>query len=155
MFHYGSHGGKSAKEGWEAGWSDGAIYGGELREGLGRRKCHVIAAISTCGSGGFGRPGPNEFSVPPNLTALCACRRRQHTGSQLDIAFCEALSGFADPNEDGEVTLQEVINHLPLRSREMLSEEERNENPEERMPVIISSTDKSTEVPLTRRNRNG
>lgn len=150
MFYYGSHGGKSAKEGWEAGWSDRAIYGGELREGFGRRKCHVIASISTCGSGGFGRPGPNEFSVPPNLTALCAYRHRQHTGSQLDIAFCEALSGFADRNDDGEVTLQEVINYLPLRYREMLSEEERNENPEERMPVIIPSTDKSTEVTLTR-----
>jgi hypothetical protein len=150
VFYYGSHGGTSRKDGWGAGCSDGAIYGGELREGFGRMPCHVIAAISTCGSGGFGRPGAEEHPVPGNLTALCACRRRKSTGSQMDIALCEALTGFADRDRNGEITLQEVINYPPERYREMMTDEEQSQNPVELMPVIVPATDKSTDIVLAR-----
>lgn len=150
VFYYGSHGGTSRKDGWRAGCSDGAIYGGQLREGFGRMPCHVIAAISTCGSGGFGGPGAEEHPVPGNLTALCVCRRRKSTGSQMDIALCEALIGFADRDRSGEITREEVINYLPKRYREMMTDKEQSQNPVELMPVIVPATDKSAEVVLAR-----
>ncbi len=150
VFQFGSHGGTSRADGWGAGLADGAIYGSELREALSHMKCPTIAMISTCGSGGFARPFPKEFPLPEHVVALCACRRKLSTGSQLDIAVCEGLAGFADRDADGQVTIGELYAYIPDRYREVMTDEERLNEPQDHMPVLAKSDAIPVDRPLTK-----
>lgn len=148
VLYWGTHGATS-KQGWGASLAaDTEMYGGELRELLAKFPCPVIAAVSTCGSGGFGRPSAHEPPLPPNVTALCACRRKKSTGNQLDVALCEALSGFADQDESGDVTLQEVLEYLPRRYREWMTVEEGTDH--DALPVLAHSDTAPLTLPLAK-----
>src|SRR6185436_2955118 len=104
----GMHGETDHKEGWEVDTCDGkTLTGRDVKERLVRLPCQVICMLETCGSGGFARDHKDDVPLPPNVTALCACRPRQETENQLDIALGEALRGRADFNHDGLVQIPE------------------------------------------------
>jgi hypothetical protein len=123
FFYWGTHGGTDAT-GWGANGADGSSFKGrEFKELFATFNCPVIVAISTCGSGGFAVPSAKDVAVPDNVGAFCACRRQKTTGNQLDVAMCEGLAGFADLDNDGLVTLREMIEYVPRRYHEWTPDE--------------------------------
>ncbi|WP_254510314.1 hypothetical protein [Anatilimnocola floriformis] len=113
--YWGTHGG-SDKQGWSANLpGDGQILGSEIKDALRLLPCPALVAISTCGSGGFIRHPGQGVDLPANVVALCACRRKQTTNNELDVSLLEALAGFGDANDDGQVTLQEALDYVPAR----------------------------------------
>lgn len=119
FLYWGTHGG-SGPDGWSANLPGGGVmYGSELKQELGEFPCPVVCLLSTCGSGGFAGARADQVEVPPNVTAFCACRRKQSTSNELDRAFCEAIAGFADADGNGEVTIGETLQYVPRRYRQM------------------------------------
>lgn len=114
FLYWGTHG-STSDQGWGASLADGsAVYASEIKRVLKQFPCPVVCVISTCGSGGF-VDYDDGVPLPANVTAICACRPRQSTNNELDRALCEALSGFADADGSGEVTLQETLDYVPRR----------------------------------------
>ena len=121
FLYWGTHGSTSDK-GWGASLADGsAVYASEIKGLLKEFPCPVVCVISTCGSGGF-VDYDDGVPLPANVTALCACRPRQSTNNELDRALCEALSGFADADASGDVTLEEVLAYVPRRYQSWYAE---------------------------------
>lgn len=114
FLYWGTHGGTD-KRGWSAGLpGEGNILGTEIKDALAQLPCQAVVAISTCGSGGFIHT-TKQADLPPNVIALCACRRKQTTNNELDVSLLEAFAGFGDANSDGQVTLREALDYVPQR----------------------------------------
>ena len=146
FLYWGTHGGTDSR-GWSANLpGDGHVLGSEIKAALALVPCPVIVAISTCGSGGFARPTGDAVDLPRHVAAFCACRRRQSTGNQLDVALLEALAGFGDSDGNGRVTLGEVVAYVPKRYRRLLHDAEGADV----QPVIAHGADISLDVPLTK-----
>ena len=113
--YWGTHGGTD-KRGWSANLpGDGLVLGTEIKDALRLLPCPAVVAISTCGSGGFVHIPGQGLDLPPNVVAICACRRKQTTNNELDVSLLEALAGFGDADGDGQVTVREALNYVPLR----------------------------------------
>jgi hypothetical protein len=124
VIYWGTHGGTN-KKGWGANLpGDQIIYGTEIKQALSALPCPTIVLISTCGSGGFLRTRPDQIDLPANVAAAAACGRRRSASNELDITMLEALSGFADVDADGQVTLGEALRYLPERYREFFRDED-------------------------------
>lgn len=146
FLYWGTHGG-TIKQEWEANLpGNGKIQGSEIKAELQRLKCPAIVVISTCGSGGFIRPTPRKIELPDNVAAFCACRRRQSTNNELDVTLLEALAGFGDLNQDGQVTLQEAIHYVPRRHRKLIQDAEGPETE----PVLGHAPGFSLDRPLAK-----
>lgn len=115
IFYWGTHGATSRK-GWGANLpGNGIIHGSEIKTELATFPCPTLMLISTCGSGGFARDKADGVPVPPNVLVMTACQRKQSTSNELDRSVLEALAGFGDEDDDGQVTLQEVRDYVPKR----------------------------------------
>ena len=132
LIYWGTHGGTN-KKGWGANLpGDQVIYGTEIKQVLSALPCPAIVLISTCGSGGFVRTRPGEIDLPANVAAAAACGRRKGASNELGVAMLEAISGFADFDADGKVTLGEALRYLPQRYQEFF----RNESGDDLVPVL-------------------
>lgn len=148
FLYWGTHGG-AGPDGWSANLPGGrAMYGSELKQELGEFPCPVVCLISTCGSGGFAGARADQVEVPPNVTAFCACRRKQSTSNEMDRAFCEAVAGFADADGNGEVTISETLQYVPRRYRQMFRGGEPTD--EDLLPVLAASETTPRERALTK-----
>ncbi len=146
--YWGTHGGTVNMD-WEANLpGDGKIRGSEIKAELARCLCPAVVIISTCGSGGFVRPVPHEIDLPENVAALCACRRRQSTNNELDVTLLEALAGFGDLDNDGQVTLKEAFHYVPRRYRKLLKDAEGADTE----PVLGHSAGFPMDRPLAKAN---
>ena len=56
--------------------------------------------------------------------------------------------GFGDSNDDGQVTIREAIDYVPDRFREMMTDEERNTEADEHMPVLARGSEDLFDRPL-------
>lgn len=146
FFYWGTHGAVHRRKGWNAGLADNSVlYGADIKQELSRFPCPVIIVVSTCGSGGFARQvSPADAKLPDNVAALCACRRQQSTGNELDVSLCEALSGFADFNADGAVSLREAMSYVPQRYRRW----RQSDIPLDQQPVISPARRLDPSAPL-------
>lgn len=116
VMYIGMHGGTDPKEGWVTSLADeNTITGKEVKELLGQIPCQVVCVVETCGSGGFARDHKEDVPLPPNVTALCACRAKKTATNEMSIAFIEAINGRADLNADGLVQLPEIARYVRLR----------------------------------------
>jgi hypothetical protein len=146
--YWGTHGGTDQR-GWGAGLPGGGhVLGAELKAELAKLPCPAIIAVSTCGSGGFLFSGPKRIDLPSNVVALCACRRKQSTGNELDISLTEALAGFGDRDNDGQVTLREAFGYVPMRYPKLT----RDYDDPELQPVLGHGSGDLLDLPLTKTN---
>jgi len=104
--------------------------------------------VETCTSGGFARSHSQDVPLPPNVTAICACRAGQSTDNNLDIAVSEALWGKADFDGDGVVTLDELLRYVRLRHKALVPNQGLGKDNE--LPLIVRAKKAPAELPLTR-----
>lgn len=143
-----AHGFTDPKDGWGIATADKqTLWGREIKASLGRLPCPALVVIETCTSGGFAARHRQDPLVPPNVTAVCACRAQQHTDNHLSIAISEALWGQADFNNDGVVDLDEVLRYVRLRHRELVPVEKRGAGGE--APVLVRSRTAPAGLALT------
>lgn len=148
FLYWGTHG-ATGRDGWCASLpGGGTIYGSEIKQLLGELPCHVVCVISTCGSGGFQGGQADGTPLPENVTAFCACRRRQSTTNELDRALCEALAGFADADDSGDVTIREALDYVPKRYRKLFPDVAADDPA--RLPVLAWSDTAALDRPLTK-----
>jgi hypothetical protein len=107
----------------------------------------VVAIIETCGSGGFARPHRKDIPLPPNVTALCACRALQETDNHLSVAVSEALGGKADFNKDGLIQVGELLRYTARRHREMVPDARFGQDSE--LPLLVPAAQAALTLPLT------
>jgi hypothetical protein len=144
-----AHGFTDPKKGWGIDTADySTLWGREFKTALGRLPCQAIAVVETCTSGGFAQAHRQDVPLPPNVTAICACRARQTTDNNLDIAVSEALWGKADFNGDGVVTLDELLRYVRLRHKELVPDEALGKDHE--LPLLVKARTAPAELPLTR-----
>ncbi len=147
LLYWGTHGGTDA-QGWSANLPrNGNIRGSDIKDELGKMPCLAMVLISTCGSGGFVRPTAAAIDLPANMAAFAACRRQQSTNNELDVSFLEALAGFGDADGNGVVTLQEAIDYVPRRYRELV-----RGAGEDQIPVLGHADAVPLDRPLTKVN---
>ncbi|WP_425614775.1 hypothetical protein NA78x_004654 [Anatilimnocola sp. NA78] len=147
FLYWGTHGG-SDRRGWAANLPGGGnVLGTEIKTELGKLPCSAIVVISTCGSGGFVYSGPQQMDLPPNVAALCACRRQQGTNNELDVSLLEALAGFGDRNRDGQVTIREALEYVPGRYNSITRDYEKTADLQ---PVTGHGNDVLLRRPLTK-----
>ena len=133
-----AHGFTDPKDGWGIATADKqTLWGREIKASLGRLPCPALVVIETCTAGGFAARHRKDPPLPPNVTAVCACRAQQHTDNHLSIAISEALWGQADFNHDGVVDLDEVLRYVRLRHRELVPDEKKGAAGE--APVLVRS----------------
>jgi hypothetical protein len=144
-----AHGFTDPKQGWGIDTADnGTLWGREIKTALGRLPCQAIAVVETCTSGGFARSHSQDVPLPPNVTAICACRAGQSTDNNLDIAVSEALWGKADFNGDGVVTLDELLRYVRVRHKELVPDQGLGKDHE--LPLLVKARTAPAGLPLTR-----
>lgn len=149
VLYVGAHGFTDPKDGWGIETADKqTLWGHEIKAALGRLPCQALVAIETCTSGGFAAAHRKDVPLPPNVTALCACRAQQSTDNHLDIALSEALWGQADFDKDGVVDLDELLRYVRLRHKELVAGERKDGGGE--MPVLVRSKTAPPRLALTR-----
>jgi hypothetical protein len=130
------HGGRDKKEysislAAEDGAGVGALTGSELCTALAKIRGRVIVLVDACESGALAAP---ELASVHSATVIAACRPEQSSWGQEErsdrphgffvIALCEALSGLADTDQDGVVTLSELESYVRTRSGALTRQQE-------------------------------
>jgi hypothetical protein len=82
------------------------------------------------------------------VAAFCACRRRQSTNNELDVTLLEALAGFGDLDQDGQVTLKEAFRYVPRRYRMLMKDADGPDSG----PVLGRAAGVPMDRPLTKAN---
>jgi hypothetical protein len=106
------------------GTDSDALAGSELCGALAKIRGRVIVFVDACESGALAAP---ELASVHSATVIAACRSRETSSGQEErsdrphgyfvIALCEALSGLADTDQNGLVTLSEIESYIGTRSR--------------------------------------
>jgi hypothetical protein len=148
VLYIGCHGGTEKGDGWGFDSIDHqTVWGRDVKSVLGQVPCPVVAIIETCGSGGFARPHRKDIPLPPNVTALCACRALQETDNHLSVAVSEALSGKADFNKDGLIQVGELLRYTARRHRELVPGGKVGKDSE--LPLLVPAAQAPLTLPLT------
>jgi hypothetical protein len=145
-----AHGFTHAKEGWGIETVEKqTLWGHEIKAILGRLPCQALVIVETCTSGGFAVPHRKDVPLPPNVTALCACRQAQHTDNHLSIAYSEGLWGKADFDKDGLVDVAELVRYVQLRHKELNPKEKEKGGKDNELPVLVAAKTQAR-IPLTK-----
>ena len=142
-----AHGGTDPITGWSLATADlQTLSARQIKQALAGVHANVLFFLETCGCGGFAAVYRGDPAVPANVTVLCACKANESTDNPLDIAIGEALYGRADFNHDGVVDVDELIEYVQRRYKEMWPVAIAGSN----TPVIVRSRRLSGKLSLTR-----
>jgi hypothetical protein len=114
------HGGVVRPGQWAFCAYDARVYTSDLRpfiEDMARRGVRVLLILDTCESGGIGIQGDN-------IIVLAACHAKETAVDGVDNGFFtkalfEGLTGAADANRDGVITLAELIAYVAQRMEQL------------------------------------
>lgn len=141
-----AHGGTDPKTGWSIATADlQTLHAAQIKQSLAGVHANVLFFLETCTCGGFAAEHEGDPAVPANVTVLCACKANETTDNPLDIAIGEALYGRADFNHDGVVDVDELIEYVQRRYKEMWPAPIQGSN----TPVIVRSRRLSGSLALT------
>lgn len=130
---------------------DCVLWGAELDAALGQVRGRAVLLLDTCNAAAM-IPAAGPSARRPAVVAACGAdesssgqwERADRPHGWFVIALCEALSGSADANGDGVVTLAEVTSYVPARAQRFSGKQN----------GVVSVHGALLDLPLARIDRN-
>jgi hypothetical protein len=134
----------------------GSLRDADVQACLDGLPCRVLLLLDSCFSGAFGADADTRVSKNDSSFVVYACCAADQYGwnavqknrSLFSLALVEALSGKADANGDGVVTLAEVADYVAVRVPELQQE---LIGPEKVREVVRRDGGKGEQTPVCRR----
>lgn len=159
VIFFSTHGGIETPGGYTITLANGPqgggqwITGAELLSEISALPGKVVVMLDTCCAAGAIPAQPTK-----NIAYITACRKEESSFGQSDrrtsphgyfvIAVCEAMTGMADQNGDGAITIGEIQSYVTKRATALCGEQHAvSRIPPTHADVVLGQVDKDQKLP--------